>query len=310
MGLREGAVGRCSRGGGAAGGYWRAAAACQPALRLGCQWQCCRPPFPRAQPACRRCAARPPPAPAPALPTFSSAPPSARAPNPATRPGARAWLPAALNSEQKALLDFIVLARAKKFVGFGSSTFSFFLREFRALHVSPAPESSPARGSPLMLGARRQGWRREGGARHPWWPRPHALSWVAGCLHARRPAACIHGDRTNPLLASVCRAFRGRRRDWWTRPSSAPTRCSTLLGPLCEAAAAPAAAAALPAAPAPGGRAASAGRGAHVQGRVAPPRRRGWPFAAAQPPQRASPKASKSFSYGRACASTCDLSHE
>lgn len=41
---------------------------------------------------------------------------------------------AALNSEQKALLDFIVLARGKRFVGFGSSTFSFFLREFRALH--------------------------------------------------------------------------------------------------------------------------------------------------------------------------------
>lgn len=40
----------------------------------------------------------------------------------------------ALNSEQKALLDFIVLARAKQFVGFGSSTFSFFLREYRALH--------------------------------------------------------------------------------------------------------------------------------------------------------------------------------
>lgn len=40
----------------------------------------------------------------------------------------------ALNSEQKALLDFIVLARGKRFVGFGSSTFSFFLREFRALH--------------------------------------------------------------------------------------------------------------------------------------------------------------------------------
>lgn len=38
-----------------------------------------------------------------------------------------------LNSEQKALLDFIVLARAQRFVGFGSSTFSFYLREYRAL---------------------------------------------------------------------------------------------------------------------------------------------------------------------------------
>ena len=43
-------------------------------------------------------------------------------------------IPAALNSEQKALLDFIVLARSSLFVGFGSSTFSFYLREHRALH--------------------------------------------------------------------------------------------------------------------------------------------------------------------------------
>lgn len=42
--------------------------------------------------------------------------------------------PAELNSEQKALLDFIVLARSQRFVGFGSSTFSFYLREYRALH--------------------------------------------------------------------------------------------------------------------------------------------------------------------------------
>ncbi len=34
---------------------------------------------------------------------------------------------AALNSEQKALLDFLVLAKGKLFVGFGSSTFSFYL---------------------------------------------------------------------------------------------------------------------------------------------------------------------------------------
>jgi len=32
-----------------------------------------------------------------------------------------------LNSEQKALLDFLVLAKGKLFVGFGSSTFSFYL---------------------------------------------------------------------------------------------------------------------------------------------------------------------------------------
>jgi len=39
-----------------------------------------------------------------------------------------------LNSEQLALLDFLILARAEKFVGFGPSTFSFFLREHRILH--------------------------------------------------------------------------------------------------------------------------------------------------------------------------------
>lgn len=38
-----------------------------------------------------------------------------------------------LNSEQKALLDFLVLAKGKYFVGFGSSTFSFYLREHRVL---------------------------------------------------------------------------------------------------------------------------------------------------------------------------------
>lgn len=42
---------------------------------------------------------------------------------------------AALNSEQKALVDFLVLAKARRFVGFGSSTFSFYLREYRALQV-------------------------------------------------------------------------------------------------------------------------------------------------------------------------------
>ena len=40
---------------------------------------------------------------------------------------------ASLNSEQKAAVDFLVLARSKSFVGLGSSTFSFYLREHRAL---------------------------------------------------------------------------------------------------------------------------------------------------------------------------------
>lgn len=68
--------------------------------------------------------------------------------------------PAALNSEQKALLDFLVLARAQRFAGFGSSTFSFYLREHRALQVRaccflaclPASASlTPARTPPPGL---------------------------------------------------------------------------------------------------------------------------------------------------------------
>ncbi len=48
---------------------------------------------------------------------------------------------AGLNSEQLALLDFLILARAEKYVGFGPSTFSFYLREHRMLNGLP-PEQS------------------------------------------------------------------------------------------------------------------------------------------------------------------------
>jgi len=44
---------------------------------------------------------------------------------------------ASLNSEQKAAVDFLVLARSRSFVGMGSSTFSFYLREHRALAGVP-----------------------------------------------------------------------------------------------------------------------------------------------------------------------------
>ncbi|KAK9810163.1 hypothetical protein WJX72_005905 [[Myrmecia] bisecta] len=47
----------------------------------------------------------------------------------------------ALNSEQKALVDFLVLSRGRGFVGFGSSTFSFYLREFRVLNGIPRSSS-------------------------------------------------------------------------------------------------------------------------------------------------------------------------
>ena len=48
---------------------------------------------------------------------------------------------AELNSEQKALVDFLVLSRGRGFVGFGSSTFSFYLREYRVLRGIPRSSS-------------------------------------------------------------------------------------------------------------------------------------------------------------------------
>lgn len=48
----------------------------------------------------------------------------------------------ALHSEQVALVDFLVLAAGRRYVGFGASTFSFYLREYRLLRVSPAPATS------------------------------------------------------------------------------------------------------------------------------------------------------------------------
>ena len=83
--------------------------------------------------------------------------------HPAAPTHARARL-AALNSEQKALLDFLVLARAERFAGFGSSTFSFYLREYRALQARAAGGGSRA---PLCTGcaaAAAQRSRREGSA--------------------------------------------------------------------------------------------------------------------------------------------------
>ena len=45
---------------------------------------------------------------------------------------------AGLNPEQLALLDFLVLTEADRAVGFGSSTFSFYLREYRLLRGVPS----------------------------------------------------------------------------------------------------------------------------------------------------------------------------
>ncbi|KAK9827681.1 hypothetical protein WJX81_007940 [Elliptochloris bilobata] len=63
------------------------------------------------------------------------------------------YLPAsvldALSSEQKALVDFLVLARGRSFVGLGSSTFSYYLGEFRAMAGLPRSASVMANASPI-----------------------------------------------------------------------------------------------------------------------------------------------------------------
>ncbi|CAL5224081.1 g6707 [Coccomyxa viridis] len=40
---------------------------------------------------------------------------------------------AGLNAEQNALIDFLILIKCNKFVGFSPSTFSYFIREYRTL---------------------------------------------------------------------------------------------------------------------------------------------------------------------------------
>jgi hypothetical protein len=42
---------------------------------------------------------------------------------------------AGLHSEQRGLIDFLVLAKSTRFVGFGPSTYSFFLREYRTMQA-------------------------------------------------------------------------------------------------------------------------------------------------------------------------------
>lgn len=61
----------------------------------------------------------------------------------------RITAPAGLNSEQLALLDFLILARAQRFVGFGPSTFSTYLREYRTLHGVPPQLSTLVNASKI-----------------------------------------------------------------------------------------------------------------------------------------------------------------
>jgi len=45
---------------------------------------------------------------------------------------------AGLQSEQRAVVDFLILAQCQAFVGFGPSTFSVFLREFKQVTGLPS----------------------------------------------------------------------------------------------------------------------------------------------------------------------------
>ena len=47
-----------------------------------------------------------------------------------------------LHSEQRALVDFLVLTAGRRFVGFEESTFSLFVREWRHLHGRPRSSSA------------------------------------------------------------------------------------------------------------------------------------------------------------------------
>ena len=53
---------------------------------------------------------------------------------------------APLHSEQKGLIDFLVLAAAARFVGFGPSTYSFFLKVQSARACSALQVSMPFHG--------------------------------------------------------------------------------------------------------------------------------------------------------------------
>lgn len=53
---------------------------------------------------------------------------------------------AGLESEQLAAIDFLVLAQSRSFVGFGASTMSFYLPQYKALLGKPSAPSVIVRG--------------------------------------------------------------------------------------------------------------------------------------------------------------------
>lgn len=55
-----------------------------------------------------------------------------------------------LASEQKAVVDFLVLARGFRSVGLGFSSFSYYLRQYRVLQGLPYDSSVLIAGHPLF----------------------------------------------------------------------------------------------------------------------------------------------------------------
>ena len=76
-----------------------------------------------------------------------------------------------------------MLARSQRFAGFGSSTFSFYLREYRALHVSRAALAIP---TSLLLG----------------WLEPHSISCITLQL-CWRPAGVQGISRSTSALVDA-----------------------------------------------------------------------------------------------------------
>ena len=58
---------------------------------------------------------------------------------------------AGLHSEQRALLDLLVLTHASALVGHGVSSFSYLARDLRALRLGPGPAASAVELLPSKL---------------------------------------------------------------------------------------------------------------------------------------------------------------
>lgn len=114
-----------------------------------------------------------------------------------------------LNKEQLALLDFLVLLRARRIVGMAGSTFSLLLRELRALRGVPKATTQllgnikPAFQVSGLLACVRCifSWR-------------HKLGCL-GCIAALHTAAASLVDARNDSVALLSSSR--RKHCWWQR---------------------------------------------------------------------------------------------